>query len=205
MLKCTLAGRAKNELSIGIHIQFPQTCQSQHFLHGCSPCSYRTTHIHTPSTHIDTCSFLAIYKQPALIASWENGYSLILNCTGTSPKSHFLDLSQKLWDTKSLHRSLHSSVSPCKLASGLSQLQLVSVECAYQSCSRGMRPNSLVPWWLRRLVQACDMSSSGWYGISIFLSSGNFHHTQNSPTQAPTLSDPFFFLFQSRFHFWSVY
>lgn len=83
------------------------------------------------------------------------------------------------------------SVSSCKLASGLSQQHLVSVECAYQSYSRGMRSNSLVPWWLRQLGQACDVSStSGLTQYFSFLSSGNLHQTQNPFPHAPTLSDP---------------
>lgn len=82
------------------------------------------------------------------------------------------------------------SVSSCKLASGLSQPHLVSVECAYQSYSRGMRSNSLVPWWLRQLGQACDVSSTrGLTQDFNVLSSGNFYQIQNPSPHAPTLPD----------------
>lgn len=94
--------------------------------------------------------------------------------------------------SRGLHRPLHSLPIFSLTGSGLSQLHLVLVECAYQSYSREMRPNSLVPWWLRRLVQACDMSStSGLTWDFKFLSSGNFHQIQNTSPHVPTLPDSF--------------
>lgn len=100
------------------------------------------------------------------------------------------------------------SVSSCEPASGLSQPHLVSVECAYQSYSRGMRSNSRVPWWLRQLGQAYDVSStSGLTQDYNFLSSGNFNQIQNSSPHVPTLFfsplSPTFFSDQSVSKHWA--
>lgn len=133
------------------------------------------THTHAPS---QMQSFFAISEYLVLTSSWKNEYSLMQIIIEMNPKSLSFLAFHKNSETQSrgLHRPLHSLPIFSLTGSGLSQLHLVLVECAYQSYSREMRPNSLVPWWLRRLVQACDMSStSGLTWDFKFLSSGNFH------------------------------
>lgn len=82
------------------------------------------------------------------------------------------------------------------LASGLSWLHLVPMECAYQSHSgenEAKQPGTLVA---KRLVQACDMSStSGLTQIFKFLSAGNFYQTIIPPQVHPLLQTP-----DSHFH-----